>query len=173
VNGFGLVAGAQVQMSFTKALGMIVNLQVYDNRHGKTSEQTDINAVTGTLETNAGLAYFVIEPLFQFTLPDGRFFFFIGPGLGFNTASGLDQTFTPNGGGQAQSGSTTLQNMNSQFTIKGGGGYDIPLSGDISLVPQLSLAYGLNDVMGNLGSGNSWKILNIQGLATLKIPVIK
>jgi hypothetical protein len=168
VNGFGFVAGAQVDLAFSKEIGLIVNLQAYDNRHGKESEPFN----NGTLETNVSVAYFTIEPLFKFTIPETDFFLFAGPTIGFNTSANVDQTYTPNGGGQAQNGSGTLQNMNTQFDIKGGAGYNIPLGG-ISLVPQLSMSYGMNDVQSNLGSGNSWKILNVQALATLKIPVIK
>ena len=37
-SGFGLVVGGSVDMQFTQTIGMIANLQFYDNRSGSISQ---------------------------------------------------------------------------------------------------------------------------------------
>ena len=92
-SGFGLVMGGGVDMQFSSSIGLIANLQFYDNRSGSIS-QTGSNqyqdqqgnpvSSTITADNSVSLAYFMIEPLFKLSIPNSGFYFVVGPCIGFN-----------------------------------------------------------------------------------------
>lgn len=177
-NGFGIVAGAQVDMMFSRSFGLMTNLQFYDNRFGSYSksatEPNNGNPVSYTQDYNASVAYFQIEPLAKITTPGG-FFFFGGPALGFSVeGSGERVTTLTTPGFQFQDGTTkqtakgSIDNMNVRFELKLGAGYDIPVGMDMAITPQLSFGYGITNVVKDV----TWKILSIQAMATYKFKLI-
>lgn len=83
-TGVGLVVGGQADMSFSKSLGLLTTLYFYDNRSGSFSQTGSQGGVNYTVDVSASVAYFEIEPLFKFTLPDAPIYFVAGPALGFN-----------------------------------------------------------------------------------------
>ena len=140
LTGFGFFFGSQVDMSFTHTIGLLTQVQFYDNRSGGTSETNvfDTNGdgqadIRGTLENDYSLAYFMIQPLLKLSLPSGGLYFLVGPSIGFNIQASLDQTLTPQAqqGQQNQQplrGKTSIKNTNVRFELTAGAGYDIPLS---------------------------------------------
>ncbi len=178
-SGFGLVVGGSVDMQFTQTIGMIANLQFYDNRSGSISQsgskqydngQGGVVSSTITLDNSISLAYFVIEPLFKLNLPGSGIYFFMGPSLGFNvegsTESVYTETFPPpyNTNDTKQTGKSTLKDLLVRFEIKVGGGYDIWISNSVVLTPQLSFGYGITKVIKDV----SYRVLTIQALGTVK-----
>ncbi len=183
-NGFGLVIGGQADMNFTPTIGLMANMQFYDNRSGsytQTSSNQYTDNQTGapvtstvTQDNSSSIAYFALEALFKVNLKNNNLFFFAGPSVGFNVEGSYDQTTTETFPAGYQNNNTSnsskgsLQNMNARFELKFGGGYDIPTSAGMFITPQVSFGYGLTNVVQDV----NWKILTIQALVTVKFNVI-
>ncbi len=182
-NGFGFVIGGQADMNFTPTIGLIANMQFYDNRSGSFTQTSSNqyqdqngNPVTSTVSTDnsASVAYFELEALFKIGLKNNNLFFFAGPSVGFNVQGSYDQTTTETFPAPYQSNNTSnsskgsIQNMNARFELKFGGGYDIPTGTGMFITPQVSFGYGLTNVEQDV----NWKILTIQALVTVKFNVI-
>lgn len=171
-NGFGMVIGGQVDMSFTPVVGIMANLQFYDNRYVSSSiDGTADNGSSYTITDGTSMAYFMIEPLLKLSIPASNFFFFIGPAIGFPVQSSFEEKITsPNNNVTFQGGQTkitgTVRNTNARIEMKLGTGVDINLGG-VYLTPQVSFGYGLSNIQENFEA----KILTFQALATVKFPL--
>ncbi len=181
-NGFGFVIGAQADMSFTPTVGLIANMQFYDNRSGSYSQtgsnqyvDQQGNPVTSTVTTDnsASLAYFDFEALFKLGLKNNNLFFFAGPSVGFNIEGSYEQTVTETFPAPYENNNTkntskgSIQNLNARFELKFGSGYDIP-AGNMFITPQVSFGYGLTQVEQDV----NWRILTVQALVTVKFNLI-
>lgn len=182
-SGFGLVVGGGVDMQFSNTIGLIANLQFYDNRSGSISQTgskqyTDNqgNPVTATItaDNSISLAYFMIEPLFKLSLPNSGLYFVVGPCIGFNVEASTEQTVTESfpppytNNDSKKTSKSTLKETLVRFELKAGAGFDIPLSHSISLTPQLTFGYGITKVVKDV----SWRVLTIQLLTGVKIALI-
>lgn len=179
-SGFGMVFGGYADMDFTPTVGLIAGLAFYDNRSGSTSrtgtEQVQgVGPVNYTVDSDASLAYFQIESLFKLSIQKSNFFFVMGPVIGFNISSEGESTTTITTPGVTfQDGSTkqtakaTIKDTQVRFELKGGAGYDIPVSKLITITPQLSFGYGLTNVQKDV----KWKILTIQLMGMVKFNLI-
>jgi hypothetical protein len=179
-SGFGMVFGGYTDMSFSQTIGLITGLAFYDNRSGSTSETgteqvQGVGPVNFTVDRDASLAYFQIESLFKLTIPRSGFYFVMGPVIGFNISSEGESTTTITTPGVTfQDGSTkqkakaTIKDTQVRFELKGGAGYDIPISRLITLGPQVTFGYGLTNVQKDV----KWKILTIQVMAGVKFNLI-
>ncbi|MCU7492535.1 MAG: PorT family protein [Ignavibacteria bacterium] len=171
-NGFGALIGAQVDMNFTPVIGLMANMQFYDNRYASYSVDGTAGATPYTETVGFSMAYFMIEPLFKVTVPNSNFFFFIGPSLGFPVQSSWEDKLSSSGNSVTfqSDGATkhtgTIRNTNARFEMKLGSGVDINLGGVI-LAPQFSFGYGLSNIEEN----DEAKILTFQLLSTVKFPL--
>lgn len=171
-NGFGAVFGAQVDMSFNPVIGLIANMQFYDNRYVSESvDGTTDNGSNYTVTSGTSMAYFMIEPLLKLSIPASNFFFFVGPSVGFPVQSSFEQKVTsPNNNVTFQGGgtkfTTTLRNTNTRFELKLGSGVDINLGG-VYLTPQVSFGYGLTTIQEDIEA----RILTFQLLTSVKFPL--
>ncbi len=174
VSGFGLVVGAQVDMNFTPMVGLITNIQFYDNRSGSSSTKgTTQDGTSYTLTNSTSLAYFMIEPLFKLSIPQSGFYFVMGPMVGFNVEATFEQKVTSqNNNVTFQGGGTkieqSMKNTLVRFGIKTGAGFDINLSSLIDLTPQLNFEYGLTNIQSDVSA----RILTFQALVTVKFKVL-
>lgn len=172
-NGFGLLIGGTLDMEFTPTIGLITNLQFYDNRSGSTEEEGSVNGISYTVDNSISLAYFMIEPLFKLKLPSSGFYFVVGPAIGFNLEASQELEITSaNDQVTFQDGSTkqkgTIRQTLARFELKIGAGYDIPLGGITELTPQVSFGYGLTNVREDV----EWRVLTIQAMLSAKFRVI-
>ncbi|HEX2962118.1 MAG: outer membrane beta-barrel protein [Bacteroidota bacterium] len=171
-NGFGALIGAQVDMNFTPVIGLMANMQFYDNRYASYSvDATTDNGTPYTETLGFSMAYFMIEPLFKVTVPNSNFFFFIGPSLGFPVQSSWEDKVTSSSanvtfGDGATKHTGTIRNTSTRFEMKLGSGIDINLGGVI-LAPQFSFGYGLSNIVED----SEAKILTFQLLSTVKFPL--
>jgi len=177
LTGFSFFFGSQVDMSFSHSIGLLTQVQFYDNRSGGTSE-TNVFAVNGaniqgTLDNDYSLAYFMIQPLLKLTLPSSTFYFLVGPSIGFNIEASLQQTLTP----QAQQGQqnqqplkfkTSIKNTNVRFELVAGAGYDIPLSSLMVLTPQFTFGFGITTIVQDFSA----RIMTFQLGTALKFNLI-
>ena len=182
-SGFGFVIGGGADMQFTKTIGLIANLQFYDNRSGSIS-QTGSNqyqdnqgnpvSSTVTADNSISLAYFMIEPLFKLSIENSGFYFVIGPCVGFNVEGSTEQTITESfpppyqSNDSKKTSKSTLKETLVRFELKTGAGYDFWLSKTIALTPQLTFGYGITKVVKDV----SWRVLTIQALVGVKIALI-
>src|ERR1035437_10202362 len=178
-HGFGLLGGGQVDMEFSRTIGLITNIGFYDNRYGSYSNtaSTVVNGetVNYTTDNNASIAYFTIEPLLKINVSQSDFFFFIGPSIGFTVESSGERVQTINTPGFVFNDNTTkqtvkasIQNTLARFELKLGAGYNIPVGDMIAIAPQISFGYGLTNVVSDV----NWKILTIQASAVVKFRLI-
>ncbi len=180
-TGFGFVFGSQLDMKITPIIGIIAQVQFYDNMSGGTSVDqttTGINqqgqqvSLSYTLNADNSIAYFMIEPLLKLNLPASGFYFLFGPSIGFNIESSTalsitsDQNLTFNDGLTKHTG--TLKNMNVRFALKAGAGYDIPISNLLTLTPQFTFGYGITTVQSDVSS----RVMNFQLAAIAKFRLI-
>ena len=173
VTGFGMAFGGQVDMDFTPTIGLITNIQFYDNRSGSTSKIVSgtLNGVTlqnAEEEQATSLAYFMIEPLFKLSIPQSNFYFVGGPVVGFNIEASSTYTVTHQQLQQPYEVKTTLQNMLVRFGLKAGAGYDISLSNLVDLTPQFNFEFGITNTQSNLTA----KILTFQVMVGAKFKVL-
>ncbi|HEX2962081.1 MAG TPA: outer membrane beta-barrel protein [Ignavibacteriales bacterium] len=168
-NGFGALIGGQVDMSFTPVIGLMANMQFYDNRYvSSTEDGTTDNGSNYTITYGSSMAYFMIEPLLKLSLPASNFFFFVGPSVGFPVQSSYEEKVTSPGNNVTfQGGGTkitgTIRNTNTRFEMKLGSGVDINLGG-VYLTPQFSFGYGLTTIQEDVEA----RILTFQLLTTVK-----
>lgn len=172
MTGIGMVIGGTVDMGFTPTIGLITNLQFYDNRSGGTSSEGSVQGIAYTIDSDNSIAYFMIEPLFKLTLPGSSIYFVMGPAFGFNVQGSYDVRITSqnnqvtfNDGSTKATGS--LKNMLVRFALKFGSGYDIKI-GSIFLTPQLGFEYGLTNVQSDIKA----RILTIQLTTAVKFSII-
>lgn len=163
-TGLGILLGGQIDMSFTPVIGLITNVNFYDNKSVSNSV-TENNVTT---DDAISLGYFEIQPLFKLSVPNSGFYFFAGPGVGFNIEATEKVTQTV-GNNAPQTGKGTLKNLGTRFELKAGSGMNIHLSSLVDLAPEFSFAYGLTDVFS---TGNSWKVMSFNLSAVIKFNVL-
>jgi hypothetical protein len=172
-TGFGFFIGGSVDMEFTPTIGIIANMQFYDNRSVSSEEEGTFQGTAYTVETSTSLAYFMIEPLFKLSLPGSGFYFVMGPCIGFNVEGSIESNLSSaNNQLTFQDGSTkqkaTLRNTLVRFELKVGSGFDFVLSPLITLAPQVTFGYGITKVVENVES----RVLTIQLNTAVKFRLI-
>ncbi len=172
-TGLGLLIGAQVDMNFTRTIGLITNVQFYDNRSGSSSSEGTQSGISYSITSSSSLAYFMIEPLFKLDLTGSRLYFVMGPMVGFNIEASSELRLTSqNNRLTFTDGSTkikqSIKNTLVRFGIKTGAGYNIPLSRLVELTPQLYFEYGLTNIQSNVSA----RILTFQALVTAKFNIL-
>lgn len=172
MTGIGMVLGGTVDMGFTPTIGLITNVQFYDNRSGGTSTESSVQGIAYTIDDDRSLAYFMIEPLFKLTLPSSSFYFVAGPVFGFNVQGSYDIRITSqnnqvtfNDGSTKATGS--IKDLLVRFGLKFGSGYDFKI-GSIYLTPQLAFEYGLTNIVSDVKA----RILTIQLTTAVKFALI-
>jgi hypothetical protein len=166
-SGVGFAIAGQADMSFNKTMGVLFSMYFYDNRSGSYTQTTPGYYGTTTYVVSGSVAYFELEPLFKLKLEDAPIYFVGGPCLGFNVQNSYDVKSTLNN--QSSSSKGTIQNMNTRFELKAGGGYIYPLSKTMRINSQLTFGYGLTNVVQDV----NWKIMSFGLLASIEFDVVK
>ena len=166
-SGVGFAIAGQADMSFNKTMGVLFSMYFYDNRSGSYTQTGTYQGYNYTADISASVAYFELEPLFKMKLEEAPIYFVGGPCLGFNVQnSGEAKTTVAN---QTQTSKSTIQNMNTRFELKAGGGYIYPLSKTMRINTQLTFGYGLTNVVQDM----NWKIMSFGLLASIEFDVVK
>ncbi len=166
-SGIGFAVAGQADMSFSKTIGVLTSVYFYDNRSGSYTQTGNYYGTNYTQDISASVAYFEIEPLFKLKLDEAPIYFVLGPSLGFNMQNSYEAKTTANN--QTSTQKATIQNMNTRFELKGGGGYIYPISKTMRVNTQLTFGYGLTNVVQDV----NWKILSFGLLASWEIDVVK
>ena len=175
-TGTGFVGGGQIDLSFSKSLGLLTTFYAYDNRIGKYTNTLTQGGLDYSLDVSVTIAYAGVEPLLKFTMPDVRFYFVAGPSIGFMVQgqSEVTTTITTPGysystGYSYQTTTNDLQNINTRLELTLGGGYVFKIDGQSRLTTQLSFTYGLNSIEKNV----DWRINSIRLIAGLEFDVFQ
>ena len=172
-TGVGFVGGVQLDLAFSRPFAVLTTLYVYDNRLGNYTRDVTINGIPFTEENSVTLAYAGIEPLLKFSMPDDRFYFLVGPNIGFKVeAHGetTQTTSTPATGfpyGYSYQSSYEPSDINTRFELTAGGGYVFRIDAQSRLTTQLTLEYGLNKVEKNV----DWRITSIRLIGGLEFDI--
>jgi len=166
-SGVGFLIGAQADMSFNESIGLLAGFAFYDNRSGSYSESGTTSGVQYDADVDVSLSYFQIEALFRYKLPSNIYFVF-GPELGFNEESEVEVEVNYPQYNQSTKSKQTLKNTQTRFELKAGAGYEIPLSRNIDLVPQITFGYGLSNVIEDV----KWHIMTFQAQVGVKFTVL-
>jgi hypothetical protein len=165
-SGVAILLGGQVDMNFTPMIGLIANVNFYDNKsHSNTNTQNDV-----TTTQDVSVSYLQIQPLFKLSIPKSSFYFFAGPGVGFNIQGSTKITQTQGNADPVVQKSTLKNVSTTRFEIKAGAGFDINFSQSVALAPEFSFAYGLTDVFTN--SAKTWKIMTFNLSTIVKFSVM-
>ena len=163
-------------MSFSKMIGLQTTLFFYDNRSGSFSSTGNQQGINYSVDVDASVAYFEIEPLFKLTLPDAPIYFVGGPSLGFSVQGETSakttitsQGYTFPGGATSQTTKASIKDMNTRFEMKFGGGWIMPLSRGMRINSLLAFGYGLTNVQKDV----KWKILTFGLLTGIEFDVVK
>ncbi len=171
-TGFGFVIGAQAVMSFSPTIGLVEGITFYDNRSGSFSQSYPSKIYTNAtdnVDNSVSLGYLQIENLFMYKLPKSGFYFLAGPVVGFNIEGSAETTIksvdnnNPNLTA-TQKSKSTLKDVLVRFELKLGAGYDIPITRNIYVFPQVTFGFGLTKVVSDV----SWRILTFQAIGGVK-----
>lgn len=148
-SGLGVGLNGIVDMSFTsnRAIGIITGLSFYNNRSGSSSQLISQNGVNYSIDNDVSIAYFEIITLFKYRIPNVGVYFVFGPQVGFDMSAQLARDILVVGGQRVQKTKNTLQDTQTRFELRFGGGWDIELSPLITLAPQLTFGLGLTNVV--------------------------
>ncbi|MCW8849988.1 MAG: outer membrane beta-barrel protein, partial [Melioribacteraceae bacterium] len=125
-NGIGVGIGGTVDISFSRTLGLLTNLTVFDMRN--FSNETTSNNVT--LENSLSLAYLTIDPMFKAEF--SGFYMLAGASLGIKMSSSGERTQSATG--QNPTVTTLDFETNSiKFDLAAGTGYNFNLSPSMDL----------------------------------------
>ena len=161
-NGVGVGIGGTVDLSFTKTLGMITNLTVFDMKN--FSNETTSNNIT--LENSLSLAYLTIDPLFKAEF--SGFYMLGGASVGIKISSSGERTQSASGQNPIV---TTLdfETNSLKFDLAAGTGYNFKLSPNMDLGADFMAYIPLSDSFDFPGRSNS--TLSLKLGASLKFRI--
>jgi hypothetical protein len=147
-NGIGIGVGGTVDVSFSRVIGMMVNLTAFDMRNFSNST-TQQNTTT---DISLSLSYLTIDPMFKTEF--SGFYMLFGPSIGINlNSSGEAVQITT-----AQAPVTTPQNFDTKsvrFDLAVGTGYSFLLSPGMYLGTDFMAYIPVTDTYNFPGISNS------------------
>jgi hypothetical protein len=163
-NGIGVGIGGQLDLSFSKHIGLMVDLTAFDMKN--FSNSTTANNVT--TDESLTLSYLTIDPMFK--LDFSGFYMVAGPSLGIKLASSGD--VTTSGQGQAANDQTVqLDTKSVIFNIALGTGYTFALSpGSMYMGTDFMVYIPLSDTYNFPGQSNS--VLSLKLGVSLKFNIL-
>jgi len=161
-NGFGIGIGGTVDISFSKTLGMLANLTVFDMKNF-SNETTNNNTTT---ENSLSLAYLTIDPLFKAEF--SRFYMLGGFSVGVKMSSSGERTTSVSGRNPAVQ-TLDFETNSLKFDLAAGTGYNFMLSPTMDLGADMMVYIPLTDTFDFPGLGNS--TLSLKLGASLKFRI--
>lgn len=161
-NGIGIGIGGTVDISFSRNIGLLTNLTVFDMRN--FSNETTSNNVT--LENSLSLAYLTIDPMFKAEF--SGFYMLAGASVGIKMSSSGERTQSATG--QNPTVTTLDFETNSiKFDLAAGTGYNFKLSPSMDLGADFLVYIPLSNTYDFPGLSNS--LLSLKLGASLKFKI--
>lgn len=161
-SGIGVGIGGTVDISFSKSLGMITNLTVFDMKNFSNSI---INNNT-TTETSLSLAYLTIDPLFKAEF--SGFYMLGGVSVGIKMSSSGEKTVSAPGLNPSVS-AFNVETNSIKFDLATGTGYNFKLSQSMVLGSDFMVYIPLSNTFDSPGRSNS--TLSLKLGASLKFRI--
>lgn len=161
-SGIGVGIGGTVDISFSKTIGMITNLTVFDMKNFSNS----ITNNNVTEETSLSLAYLTIDPLFKAEF--SGFYMVGGVSVGIKISSSGEKTKTSPGINPVVT-SFNLETNSIKFDIAAGTGYNFKLSQSLVLGSDFMVYIPLSNTFDSPGTSNS--TLSLKLGASLKFRI--
>lgn len=144
-NGVGIGVGGTVDLSFSRTIGMMVNLTVFDMR--SFSNSTTQNNVT--FETSYSLSYITVDPMFKAEF--SGFYMVGGPSLGVKISSSAEQTRSD----QTNVATIDPKTKSVRFDFAVGTGYTFKLSEGMYMGTDFMAHIPITDTYDVPGRSNS------------------
>jgi hypothetical protein len=163
-NGIGVGIGGTLDISFSKHIGLMADLTVFDMKN--FSNSTTQNNVTS--EESLTLSYLTIDPMFK--LEFSGFYMVAGPSLGIKLGSSGETTQTA-AGQNPQTATVQLDTKGVIFNIALGTGYTFTLSPNSMYMGTDFMVYiPLSDTYNFPGTSNS--VLSLKLGVSLKFNIL-
>jgi hypothetical protein len=147
-NGLGIGVGGALDISFSKNIGMMVNITAFDMKN--FSNSTTNNNVT--VENTLSLSYLTIDPMFKAEF--SGFYMVAGPSLGIKLNSSGERTQTATGQTPVVQ-ALDLDTKSVRFDIAVGTGYTFKLSSDMYMGTDFMAYIPITDTYNFPGVSNS------------------
>ncbi len=147
-NGLGIGVGPTVDISFSRIIGMMINVTAFDMRNFSNTE----TANNVTTERSFSLSYLAIDPMFKAEF--SGFYMVGGPSLGIKLNSSGEGTQTATGQAPVVQ-PINLDTKSVRFDIVVGTGYTFALGDGMSMGTDFMANIPLTDTFNFPGLGNS------------------
>lgn len=161
-NGVGIGVGGTVDISFSKVIGLITNLTVFDMKNF-ANEQTANNVTT---ETSLSLSYLSIDPLFKAEF--SGFYMVGGFSVGIKISSSGEQTRSALNQNPAVT-TLNLETNSMKFDLAAGTGYNFKVSPTMDLASDFMVYVPLTNTFDIPGSSNSTLSLKLGAALKFRI----
>ncbi|MBI1932899.1 MAG: hypothetical protein HYS24_10225 [Ignavibacteriales bacterium] len=153
-SGIGVGIGGAIDISFTRSIGILLNLTVFDMKNFSNSQTVG----TTTQETSLSLSYLSIDPLFKAEF--SGFYLVGGPSLAIKlSSSGESNTIVT---GQAPNVQPiNIETKSVKFDIAVGTGYNFKVSNDVTLGSDFIAYIPLSNTYNTPGTNNSTLALKL------------
>ncbi|MBK8944751.1 MAG: hypothetical protein IPM32_05690 [Ignavibacteriae bacterium] len=147
-SGIGIGIGGAIDISFSRTIGILLNLTVFDMKNFSNSQTVG----TTTQETSLSLSYLSIDPLFKAEF--SGFYLVGGPSLAIKlSSSGESNTIVT---GQAPNVQPiNIETKSVKFDIAVGTGYNFKASEDVTLGSDFMAYIPLSNTYNTPGRSNS------------------
>ncbi len=162
-SGIGVGIGGTLDITFSKHIGLMVDLTAFDMRNISASN----TANNTTTDESLTLSYLTIDPMFELNF--SGFYIVAGPSLGVKLGSSGTETSTPANGNPTVTTYTPKTNS-IVFDIATGVGYTFKLSPDMSMGTDFMVYIPLSNTFDSPGNSNS--ILTLKLGVSLKFNIM-
>lgn len=162
-SGIGIGIGGTLDVTFSKHVGLMVDLTAFDMRNVSASN----TANNTTTDDSWTLSYLTIDPMFELNF--SGFYMVVGPSLGVKLGSSATATQTPTNGNPTV---TTYTNKTNSivFDIATGVGYTFKLSPGMFMGTDFMVYIPLSNTFDWPGDSNS--ILTLKLGVSLKFNIM-
>ena len=161
-SAIGVGIGGTVDVTFTRIIGIMVNLNFFDMRNWGNS----ITQGNQTNEYTRTLSYLTLDPMFKAEF--SGFYMVAGPSLGIKLGSGGENSSITTGQ-NPQTQSVNLDTKSIRFDIAAGAGYTFKLSQDMGLGTDFMVHIPITDTYNFPGLSNS--VLTLKLGVSLKFKI--
>jgi hypothetical protein len=162
-SGIGVGIGGTLDVTFSKHIGLMVDLTAFDMRNVSASNTVQ----NTTTDVSLTLSYLTIDPMFALNF--SGFYMVAGPSLGVKLGSSGTRTDTP-ANGDAQVSTFTTKTNSIVFDIATGVGYSFKLSQDMFMGTDFMVYIPLSNTYDLPGNSNS--ILTLKLGVSLKFNIM-
>ncbi|MDR3666344.1 MAG: outer membrane beta-barrel protein [Ignavibacteriaceae bacterium] len=162
-SGIGVGIGGTLDITFSKHIGLMVDLTAFDMRNVSASN----TANNATTDVSLTLSYLTIDPMFALNF--SGFYMVAGPSLGIKLGSSASETQTPANGNPTVT-TYTIKTNSIVFDIATGVGYTFKLSPDMFMGTDFMVYIPLSNTYDLPGNSNS--VLTLKLGVSLKFNIM-